>query len=134
MLGVNKRPSFSIRNILLCNLWYLAALKTLNTHDGVISTFSFPDKISFLEKLLFWLYPISLRTINGLVYFKWKLTLSKTTEYLSISWVTQRILSFVPLIWSCFWHVLTSSSLLWLVTGCSTFCKWRSHRMFWLTN
>ena len=32
------------------------------------------------------------------------------------------------------WHVLTFSSLLWLVTGCSTFYMQRSHKMFWLTN
>ena len=69
-----------------------------------------------------------------MVYFKWKLTLSKTTEYLSISWVTHRRVSFVPLVWSCFWHVLACSSLLWPVTGCSTIYKRQSHRMFWLTN
>ena len=134
MLRINKGPSFSIKNIYLYNIWHLPALKTLNTHGGVILTLSFPDNIIFPEKLLFQLYPISLPTIKGMVYFKWKLTLPKTTEYLSISWVTQRRLSIVPLVWNCFWHVLTFSSLLWLVTGCSTFYKWRSLRMFWLTN
>ena len=54
--------------------------------------------------------------------------LSKITEYLSISWATQRRPPFVPLVWSCFWHVLAFSSLLWLVTGSSTFYKRRSYR------
>ena len=126
MLGINKRPSFSLKNIYLYNLWYLAILKTLNTHRGVILTLSFPKNVIFLEKLLFKLYSVSLPI--EMVYFKWKLTLSKTPEYLLISWATQRSLSFVPLVWSCFWHVLASSSFLWLVTGCSTFYKRRSHR------
>ena len=134
MLGINKRSSFSLKNIYLYNLWYLAVLKTLNTHGGVILTLSFHGNIIFLEKLLFQLYPTSLPIIKGMVSFKWKLMLSKTTEYLSMSFVTQKRISFVPLVWSCFWHILALSSLLWLVTGCSTFYKRRSHKMFWLTN
>ena len=62
----------------------MPVLKTLNTHGGVILTLSFPDNVTFLEKLFFLLYPISLPTIQGEVYLKmkinkWKLLLSKTT-------------------------------------------------------
>ena len=49
-----------------------------------------------------------------------------------MSLVIQRRLSFVALVWSCFWHVLRCSSLLWVVTGCSTFYKGRSYKMSWL--
>ena len=56
-----------------------------------------------------------------MVYFKRKLTVSKTTEYLSMSLVIQRIRSFVSLVSSCFWHVLAFSNLLWLVTDVSLF-------------
>ena len=58
--------------------------------DGVILTLSFPDSIIFLEKLLFNLYAISLPTIKWMVYFKWKLTLSKTIEYLLMSFATHK--------------------------------------------
>ena len=129
-----RKAIFSIKKYLPIQSMNLAVLKTLNTHGGVILTLSFPDNIIFLEKLLFQLYPISLPIIKGMVSFTWKLMLSKTTEYLSMSLVTQKRISFVPLVWSCFWHVLALSSLLWLVTGCSTFYKRRSHKMFWLTN
>ena len=60
-------------------------------------TLSFPDNIIFLEKLIFILYPISLPAI-------------KATEYLSISWTTQRRLS------TCLELFLARSNLL-LVTG-----------------
>ena len=90
MLGKNERPSFPLKNIYVYNLWYLAVSKTLNTHDGVILTLSFPDNVIFLEKLLFKLYPISLPTIKGMFCFKLKLTLSKTIEYLSVSLVTHK--------------------------------------------
>ena len=79
---------FPLKNIYLYNLWYLAVLKTLNTHGEVILTLSFPDSIIFLEKLLLKLYPISLPTIKGMVYFKSRLTLSKTIKYLLMSSVT----------------------------------------------
>ena len=69
----------SIFSINLYNLWYISVLKTLNTHGGVILTLSFPDNVTFLEKLFFQLHPISLPTIQGEVHFKWKLLLSKTT-------------------------------------------------------
>ena len=75
-------------------------------------TLSFPDNIIFLEKLIFILYPISLPTIKGMVYFKWKLTLSKTTEYLSISWTTQRRLS------TCLELFLARSNLFKLAMAC----------------
>ena len=81
---------FPLKNIYLYNLWYLAVLKTLNTHGEVILTLSFPDNIIFLEKLLLKLYPISLPTIKGMVYFKSKLTLSKIIEYLLMSFVTHK--------------------------------------------
>ena len=55
MLGINKNPSFPLKNIYLSNLWYPAAL-------GAILTLSFPDNITFL-KLLLWLCPISLPNI-----------------------------------------------------------------------
>ena len=90
MLSIDKRPFFSLKNICLYNLGYLAVLKTLNTHCGVILTLSFPENIISLEKLRFKLYPISLPTIKGMVYFKLKLTLSKTIEYLSLSLVTHK--------------------------------------------
>ena len=53
MLGINKRPFFSLKNIFLYNLWYLTVLKTLNTHGEVILTLSFSKNIIFMEKLLF---------------------------------------------------------------------------------
>ena len=81
---------FPLKNIYLYNLWYLAVLKTLNTHGEVILTLSFPDNIIFLEKLLLKLYPISLPTIKGMVYFKSKLPLSEIIEYLLTSLVTQK--------------------------------------------
>ena len=81
---------FPLKNIYLYNLWYLAVLKTLNTHGEVILTLSFPDNIIFLEKLLLKLHPISLPTIKGMVYFKSKLTLSKIIEYLLMSFVTHK--------------------------------------------
>ena len=68
----------------------LAILKTLNTHRGIILTMSFPDNIIFPEKLLLKLYPISLSTIKGMVYFKSKLTSSKIIEYLLMSLVTHK--------------------------------------------
>ena len=81
---------FPLKNIYLYNLWHLAVLKTLNTHGRVILTLSFPDNIIFAEKLLLKLYPISLRTIKGMVYFKSKLTLSRIIEYLLMSLVTHK--------------------------------------------
>ena len=68
MLGIDKKPSFLLKNIYLHNLWYLAALKTLKARGEV-------------------------------VYFKWKLTLSKTTEWLSMNVIgrlLRRRLFFVP--------------------------------------
>ena len=53
MLGINKRPSFSLESIYLYNIWYLAVLKTLNTNGGVTLILSFPNNIIFLEKLIF---------------------------------------------------------------------------------
>ena len=81
---------FPLKNNYLYNLWYLAVLKTLNTHGGVILTLRFPDNIIFPEKLLLKLYPISLSTIKGMVYFKSKLTSSKIIEYLLMSLVTHK--------------------------------------------
>ena len=126
---------FPLKNIYLYNLWYLAVLKTLNTHGGVILTLSFPDNIIFPEKLLLKLYPISLPTLKGMVYFKSKLTLSKTIEYLLMLLVTHKEGDFFC--YTCLQLLLVFLaflSLLWLVTGCSTFYTLRRHRMFWLTN
>ena len=81
---------FPLKNNYLYNLWYLAVLKTLNTHGGVILTLRFPDNIIFPEKLLLKLYPISLSTVKGMVYFKSKLTSSKIIEYLLMSLVTHK--------------------------------------------
>ena len=131
MLGINRRPSFSLKNIYLFNLWYLAVLETLNTHGGIIE---FSWQYNFSGKTTFLIVSDFFSQYKGMVYFKWKLTPLKTTEYLSISWVTQRRLSFAPLVWSCFWHVLAFSGLLWLVTGCSTFNKRQSRRIFWRPN
>ena len=50
----------------------------------------FRDNIVFPEKLLLKLCSISLPTIRGMVYFKSKLTLSKTIEYLLMSLVTHK--------------------------------------------
>ena len=36
MLGIDKKTSFLFKNIYLYNLWYLAALKTLNTRSEVL--------------------------------------------------------------------------------------------------
>ena len=80
-----QKAIFSIKKYLpLQSIWYLAVLKTLNTHDGVILTLSYPENIIFLKKIHFQLCPISLHTIKGVTYFKWKLTLSKT-KHLSMS-------------------------------------------------
>ena len=81
---------FPLKNNYLYNLRYLAVLRTLNTHGGVILTLSFPDNIIFPEKLLLKLYPISLPTVKGMVYFKSKLTLPKINEYLLMSLVTHK--------------------------------------------
>ena len=62
-------------------------------------TLSFPDNIIFLEKLIFILYPISLPAI-------------KATEYLSISWTTQRRLS------TCLELFLARSNLFKLAMAC----------------
>ena len=48
-----QKAIFFSKNIYLYNLWYLAALKSLNIHGGVILTLKFPENIIFLEKLLF---------------------------------------------------------------------------------
>ena len=52
MLGIYKKAIFFI-NIYLFNLWYLAALKTLNIRGSVILALNFPENIIFLEALLF---------------------------------------------------------------------------------
>ena len=44
-------------------------------------------------------------------------------HWTSINVITQKRLSFIPPVWCCFWQVLVFSSLLWLITGCSTFYK-----------
>ena len=85
----NGELNFPLKNNYLY-LWYLAVLKTLNTHGGVILTLRFPDNIIFPEKLLLKLYPISLPTIKGMVYFKSQLTLSKINENLLMSLVTHK--------------------------------------------
>ena len=81
---------FPLKNNYLYNLWYLAVLKTLNTHGGFMLTLTFPDNIIFPEKLLLKLYSISLPTIKEMVYFKSKLTLSKTIGYLLTPLVTHK--------------------------------------------
>ena len=53
-------------------------------------TLTFPDNIIFPEKLLLKLYSISLPTIKEMVYFKSKLTLSKTIGYLLTPLVTHK--------------------------------------------
>ena len=71
-----QKAIFSIKKYLpIQSIWYLAVLKTLNTPDGVILTLSYPENIIFL---------ISLHTIKGVTYSKWKLTPSKT-KHLSMS-------------------------------------------------
>ena len=62
-------------------------------------TLSFPDNIIFLEKLIFILYPISLPAI-------------KATEYLPISWTTQRRL------FTCLELFLARSNLFKLAMAC----------------
>ena len=44
---------FPLKNNYLYNLRYLAVLRTLNTHGGVILTLSFPDNINFSGKTAF---------------------------------------------------------------------------------
>ena len=94
----------------------------------------FSWQYNFSGKTVFLIVSHFSATIKRVVYFKWKLTLSKANEYLSMSFgrPQRRDLFFVPLVWSSFWHVPAFSSLLWLVPGSSTFYKWRCHRMFWL--
>ena len=81
---------FPLKKYLLIQSMNLAILKTLNTDRGIILTMSFPDNIIFPEKLLLKLYPISLSTVKGMVYFKSKLTLPKINEYLLMSLVTHK--------------------------------------------
>ena len=94
----------------------------------------FSWQYNFSGKTVFLIASHFSATIKRVVYFKWKLTLSKANEYLSMSFgrPQRRDLFFVPLVWISFWHVPAFSSLLWLVPGSSTFYKWRCHRMFWL--
>ena len=96
-----QKPSFLSKNIYLYNLWYLAALKTLNTRGEVL-------------------------------YFKWKLTLSKTTKSLSMSLFVHQKWSFSLFhLLDCFWHVPASSSLLWLFSASFHFLQaTTSQRMF----
>ena len=58
MLGIDKKAIFPSQNVSLYNLFYLAALKTLNSSGGVILALSFLVNI------------ISLPTIKGVLYFK----------------------------------------------------------------
>ena len=68
MLGICKKAIFSI-NIYLFNLWYLAALKTLNISGRVILALNLAENVFFFEALLFWLYSISFPNIKWLIYF-----------------------------------------------------------------
>ena len=47
LLAINKKHNFLLKNIYLYNLWYLAALKTLNSRVRVILPLSFPKKYNF---------------------------------------------------------------------------------------
>ena len=49
----HRQKAFPLENIYLYNLFYLAALKTLNTRGRVILAVSFLINITFLEALLF---------------------------------------------------------------------------------
>ena len=119
---------FFIKKYLLIQSMISSSSETLNTHGGVILRLSFPNNIIFLKKLLFNCTPFLCPLSKKWFILNETYSLFKITEYLSISWVTQRRLFFVPLAWCCFWHALAFSSLLWLVTGCSTFYKLRSQR------
>ena len=112
---------FPLKNIYLYNLWYLAVLKTLYTHGGVILTLSFPGNIIFPEKLLLKLYPISLLAIKGMVYFKSHLTLSKTTGYLLMSLVTHKEGDFFLL------HLFVVLSSLFSLFKLTMACYWLFH-------
>ena len=59
-------------------------------HGRVNLTLSFRDNIIFLEKLLLKLYPVSLPTIKRMFYFKTKLSLFKTIEYLLMPLVNNK--------------------------------------------
>ena len=48
-----QKAIFSIKKYLPLQSIYLARLKTLNTHDGVILILSYPDNIIFLKKNTF---------------------------------------------------------------------------------
>ena len=66
-----QKAIFPIKKHLpLQSILYLAVLKTLNNHDGVILTLSYPENIIFLKKKNFSLCPISMHTIEGMTYFK----------------------------------------------------------------
>ena len=49
-----QKAIFSIKKyLLLQSIWYLAVLRTLNTHDEVILTLSYLENIIFLKKIHF---------------------------------------------------------------------------------
>ena len=80
-------------NIDLCNLSYLAVLKTLKTSGGVMLalTFCISDHICFLKQCFFRLNSFSLLTSKGVLFiylFLLNRTLSKTIEYISVLFAT----------------------------------------------
>ena len=47
-----KKSLFLLKNIYIYNLWYLAALETLNIHGGFILASIFPEDMIYTETLL----------------------------------------------------------------------------------
>ena len=127
MVGIDKKPSFLLKNIYTYNLQHLAALKTLNTCGGVTLALIFSKKIILhcspflcsLSKECFILNENQLCAIqNG-------------CQYHCLLTEERRRLFLVPLvIQSCSCLVQACSSLLWLVRGCSILYKERHHRLF----
>ena len=100
VMKTNKKPIYYV-------IFNIAVLKTLSTRGGVI--------LIFLEKLLFKLYSIPLPTIKGVLYFKWKSTLSKTIECLSMSLVVHKE---TFLFSSCLEFFLARSTLFQIFMAC----------------
>ena len=120
---LQKSHLFYKKTINQCSL-YLAILKTLSNRNGVILTLIFPDNINFLEELL-------CNWIHFSAHFQRSALFQIKINAVQNHWMSSNVvvsphrkrLFFAPLGWSCFWHVSDSSSLVWLVPGCSTFYK-----------
>ena len=102
-----QKAIFSIKKYLpLQSIWYLAILKTLNTHDGVIWTMSYPKNIIFLQKNTFLIasHFSAHYQRSDLLWMKIN-AIQYQTSINVIARLQRRSFFIVSLDWSCFWHV-----------------------------